>query len=142
MLNEICHEIKNWFDVDRHFGVFTIQDGTIDLEIQNDQYFRIVGSVFNDGIYKYPATDLVDEEFDGAVWALAIPNEIILLADEIAEWKDKYGGVDSVAMSPFQSESFGGYSYSKSGGGASDGTTNAGTWQAVFRSRLNKWRKI
>ena len=148
MLSELCHELNNWFDRSRYLGDFIIQNGEIisrndgSMGLQNGQYFRIIGSIFNDGVHQYPATDLHDEEFEGAVWGMAVPQEVIALAEDIAAWQDKYGGVDSEAMSPYQSESFGGYSYSKSGGGASDGTSNAGTWQGTFTARLNKWRKI
>ena len=163
MISEICQELKNWFDEasdgtkTRYFGTFVIEDKTIDLsgtEIKSGQYFRIVGSIFNDGVYKYepevtptqehPETHrpvLVDETFNGAVWAMAIPNEVIALAAEISDWVAKYGGVDSAAMSPFTSESFGGYSYSK-GSGGSGATGQTGSWQSAFASRLNQWRKI
>lgn len=166
MLEELCHELKNWFDRksdgtdDRYFGNFTIENGTIDLsgtDIQPNQYFRIVGSVFNDGVYKYepevvptqehPETHrpvLTDETFDGAIWAMAVPSEVIALASDIDAWQTKYGSVDNAAMSPFTSESFGGYSYSKSSGTVSNGngSGNTGTWQSVYANRLNKWRKI
>ena len=123
MIEEICRELNNWFDENpkdgsnnRYFGNFIITDGTLDLseiDLKNGQYFRIVGSTFNDGVYQYPATGLTDEEFFGAVWAMAVPPSVIALIAEIEAWQDKYGGVDSQAMSPFTSESFGGYSYSK-----------------------------
>ena len=154
MLEELCHELNNWFDENpkdgtkRHyFGEFTIENGALDLSeigIQTGQYFRIVGSVFNDGVYQYPANGLADEIFDGAVWAMAIPSPVIALADDVDAWQSKYGSVDSLAMSPFQSESFGGYSYSKSNsnGSTGNGSGGAGTWQDAFANRLNKWRKI
>ena len=144
-MTDFCEELHNWFDVDRIFGTFTISNGEItvpDGYLQENQYFRIVGSVFNDGVYKYPSNELIDETFDGAVWAMAVPPAVIALANEIGEWQKKYGGVNSVLMSPYQSESFGGYSYSKSGGGSGDGTSLSGTWQGAFSSRLNRWRKI
>lgn len=146
MLTELCKELNNWFDKKRIFGTFTIEDGTLvgmsDV-LQDDQYFRIVGSIFNDGVYKHPATGLVDEVFDGAVWTMAVPPSVVDLAGKISEWQEKYGGVDSVAMSPFQSESFGGYSYTKKSGRSSDDSANiAGTWQNAFVSELNQWRKI
>lgn len=149
MLNELCHEIKNWFEKLVIVGDITIENGNITNDkflekIQDNQYFRIVGSVFNDGIYKYtgePITDLADEVYHGGVWLLAIPKEIITLSDDIDAWKSKYMSADSVAMSPYSSESFGGYSYSKSTGGDSAG--GGGTsWQSTFASQLNKWRKI
>lgn len=146
MLTELCKEIKNWFEYAKFFGEFTIEDNAITgpYSLQENQYFRIVGSVFNDGVYKYDENlVLVDETFKGAIWAMAIPNEVIALAAEIEAWADKYQTVDSAAMSPFNSESFGGYSYSKSSGGSSSGNVDlSGTWQGAFADRLNHWRKI
>jgi len=147
MLTELCQELRNWFDRERYFGEFEISGGVITAPfLVPGQYFRIVGSIFNDGVHQYgEATDvLIDETFDGAVWALAIPKPVINLAAEIAEWQKKYGGADSAAMSPYNSESFGGYSYSKSGGGAAS-SGSAGTptgWKAVYASSLNRWRKL
>ena len=150
MLDEICRELNNWFDRksdgsdDRYFGTFGIADGEIDLSetnIQTGQFFRIVGSVFNDGVHQYPAIDLTDETFDGAVWLMAVPSEIISLAEEIGAWMDKYSSADSPAMSPYQSESFGGYSYTKASNSTANGSS-AITWQSQFADRLNKWRKL
>lgn len=141
MLTELCQELRNWFERERHSGTFTIEDGNLSVDFLRDgQYFRICGSVFSDGVHQYPATELPSETFTGAVWALAIPAPVLRLSDEIDAWREKYEAVDSAAMSPFNSESFGGYSYSKSGTGAS-GTSGA-TWQTVFAARLNAWRKL
>lgn len=152
MLEELCRELNNWFDENpkdgskRHyFSKFTIENGELDLSdigIQNDQYFRIVGSVYNDGVYQYPANGLADEIFEGAIWAMSIPPQFIALASDIDDWQIKYCGVDSTAMSPFTSESFGGYSYSKSAGGGSYDGSGQVSWQGAFKSRLNQWRKI
>ena len=150
-LSEICRELNNYFDLQRKFGKFKIVASTITYEggvmsdfLQDGQYFRIVGSVFNDGVYVFnsPNTELHDEEFEGAVWAMAVPPDVIALSTEIDAWINKYGGVDSQAMSPYNSESFGGYSYSKSSGGDATGGTGGADWKSVFGSRLNKWRKI
>lgn len=145
MLTELCKELNNYFDIKHYYGEFTIADGAlVDIDyLQEGQYFRIVGSVFNDGVYQYPATELKDEVFDGAIWAMAIPSEVIALADDIDAWTKKYQSLDSSAMSPFTSESFGGYSYSKGSGSSSGNGGGVGnTWQGVFANRLNKWRKI
>jgi len=146
MLTEICQELRNWFERERYFGTYEISGGVITAPfLVNGQYYRVMGSIFNDGVHKYGDTAdvLTDETFEGSVWALAIPKPVINLAAEIAEWQDKYGTVDSAAMSPYQSESFGGYSYSKSAGGNSaSGASSTSTWQAVFASRLNPWRKL
>lgn len=149
MLTEICQEIKNWFDRNqpKYHGRFEVKNNIVyfkgqELPIQNGQYFRIIGSVFNDGVH-LRSSDLINESFSGSVWLMAVPCAVIDLSTEIKEWQNKYGGVDSENMSPYNSESFGGYSYSKSGGGSSDGSnTGTGTWQSTFAKRLNAWRKI
>lgn len=143
MLTELCQEVHNWFDVERHAGHFSIQGGTLDVDfLREGQYFRVIGSVFNDGVYQYHIDILDDEEFDGAVWALAIPKAVINLSAEIDAWQQKYETADSAAMSPFNSESFGGYSYSKSGSGTSGSSAGASSWKTVFSSKLNRWRKL
>ena len=144
MLTELCQELRNWFDVAHYSGSFTIEDGNISADfLQEGQYFRIMGSIFNDGVHQYPATDLTDEIFTGSVWALAIPKPVVDLDTEITAWRDKYEATDSAALSPFQSESFGGYSYSKSSGYSSNGDGASGvSWQSAYRSRLNMWRKL
>ena len=147
MLTEICHYLKNWFDFNqsKFFGKIKIEDGSFELmsEIQEGQYYRIVGSVFNDGVHKRGEEELTDETFDGAIWLMAIPAEVIQIAGEIKEWMALYGTAKSQNMSPYQSESFRGYSYSKASGGSSGGNSNAvPTWQSVFGSRLVRWRKV
>lgn len=143
-LTELCQELRNWFDRERHTGTFTIENGNLTADfLAPGQYFRVVGSIFSDGVHQYPAADLPSETFDGAVWALAIPKPVIKLATEIDEWRAKYETADSAAMSPFSSESFGGYSYSKSGTGSADGGgTTGGSWQTAFAARMNAWRKL
>lgn len=141
MIDEICQECKNWFvtDGDKHFGTFTISDGQIAPSnfLQQGQYYRVIGSVFNDGVHRYgDDTDkLTAETFKGAVWAMRVPYAVVQLAAEIQNWTDKYA--DTLA-SPYTSESFAGYSYSK----ATSASGGLVTWQDNFRSRLNKWRKI
>lgn len=146
MLTKICAELRNWFLKKRYFGSFEIQDGVLtyedgEIDVKEGQYYRIIGSVFNDGVYLRGSETLIDEAFDGAVWTMAVPKDLISLAAKIEAWESKYGGVDSANMSPFNSESFKGYSYSKSGGGSSDGS-GTGTWQKAFAKELNPWRKI
>lgn len=152
MLTEICQELRNWFDRDQKkwHGEFQIQDGLLtnagDI-LKEGQYYRIVGSLLNDGVHKYTGTaddELMDESFSGSVWSMAIPPTVVKLSQDIDDWMGKYGGIDSQAMSPYTSESFGGYSYSKNSGGSSaDGSSGGGSdWRTVFASRLNRWRKI
>ena len=139
MLEQVLMHLNNWFLVPGgiHEGTYTIEDGGIALPfLANGQYFRICGSVFNDGLHQYPASDLKAETFEGAVWALAVPQAVIELAAEIEAWETKNG---DASVSPYQSESFGGYSYSKATDSATGGAV---TWQSAFRSRLNAWRKL
>lgn len=136
MLEEVLQHLNNWFLVPDgiHTGEFTVQDGSITLPfLQNGQYFRVEGSVFNDGLHQNPSHDMENEVFDGTVWALAVPKAVISLADEIAAWNEKNG-----TPGPYTSESFGGYSYSK----ATNASGVAVGWQDVFKSRLNTWRRI
>lgn len=142
MLEQVLQETKNWFIVPNgvHSGTYTIQEGGVTLPFLRDrQYFRIIGSVFNDGLYQYgpDMEPFQDETFEGAVWALAIPKAVIKLAEEIAAWQEKYGEITS---SPYSSESYGGYTYTKAGGANENG--GAGGWQSAFRSRLNTYRKL
>ena len=136
MLETVLQNLNNWFLVPDgvHAGEFTVQSGQITLPfLQTGQYFRVVGSVFNDGLHQYPVADLTDETFTGSVWALAVPKAVIELAEEIDAWQTKNGD-----PGPFTSESFGGYSYSK----ATNASGMAVGWQDVFKSRLNDWRRI
>ena len=137
MLTEVCAEIRNYFVKDIHNGTFEIVGGKITpLDfIQENQYFRIVGSVFNDGVYQNTA-DLVltDEIFSGSVWSMAVPPSVIDLAEEIK----KYNESDEAKPSAYTSESFGGYSYSK----ATDSNGVPLDWKKVFASRLNPYRRI
>ena len=161
MLTEICAFLRNWFERDKFFGDFVIVNGQLmrsdgsALPLLSGQYFRVVGSVFNDGVHKLPEesaptrdnqtsapdplTILNDEEFSGAVWSMAVPPDFLALVEDITGWVT----VNAQAIaSPYTSESFAGYSYSlKSGSSASDGTGGL-SWQTQFAARLNPWRKI
>lgn len=149
ILTELCQELRNWFDRNqpKYYGEFVIENGVLvlsgDMSLRDGQYFRVIGSALNDGVHKYGVygDSLTDEEFTGTVWAMAVPPAILTLVKDIEAWQDKYGGIDSAAMSPFASESFGGYSYSKSGAGSGSGSASSG-WRSAFAGRLNPWRKI
>ena len=132
MLETVLMYLNNWFVVGRYDDTYTIEDGGITLPFLVDgQYFRVVGSLFNDGVYQYPA-ELTDETFDGSVWALAIPKALLSTVDEITAWTAKNG--DGGA---YTSESFGGYSYSK----ATNSKGMAVGWRDVFAAQLAPWKK-
>lgn len=139
MLEQILDFIHNYFIKEVYRGIFKIKDGTLDVDfLVEGQYFRIKGSLLNDGVYQYPAYTLMDEEFKGEIWSMAIPRSMLDLATEIEDWQKEYG---DKANNPYQSESFGGYSYSKASGTDSKGNSLA-TWQGTFGSRLNAYRKL
>jgi hypothetical protein len=143
LLEEVCGYLHNYFIHEIHTGDFSIVNGSLDVDfLQNGQYFRIVGSVFNDCVCQYPAADLHDEEFSGSVWAMAVPPSLIALLLEIEAWIAKYDGDDSTLNSPYTSESFNNYSYSKASGTNSDGSYAPVTWQSIFAKRLDRWRKL
>jgi hypothetical protein len=141
VLETVLIHLKNWFVVPRgvHEGIYTIKNSNLELPfLQNGQYYRICGSVFNDGLHKYGDIDdkLQNETFSGTVWALAVPKAVVELSAKIEEWQNKNG--EAVA-SPYSSESFGGYSYTKT----TDSNTGAvATWETVFRPQLNPYRKM
>ena len=146
MLTELCQELRNWFDrgQPKYQGDFHIVDGMLTdtiPELQIGQYFRIMGSTFNDGVYQFPAEELRDEDFHGSIWLMAVPQEVEKLSEEIDDWQTKYFSIDSQAMSPYSSESFSGYSYTKPTSSSIDGGSGLG-WQSAFSSRLKRYRKI
>lgn len=136
MLEQVLDTIHNYFVRSALRGTITIKDGHVDgLTLLSGQYYRIIGSVLNDGIHT--DTDVLADEppFRGEVWAMAVPTAVIALTSEIEEWQGKYG---EAVNTPYQSESFGGYSYSKMSG--ENGA--AVDWRNVFKSRLDAYRKI
>ena len=146
MLTEFFQYLRNWFygNEPRYDAEFTISNGQLNIadKIKPGQCYRIFGSTLNDGVYLHDGKDdLQDETFKGTVRLMAVPRDVLTLAGEISEWQKKYGGVDSEAQSPFYSESFGGYSYTK-GAGSTSSATSASTWQQAYASRLSLWKKV
>ena len=149
MLQQVMEHIHNYFIKDSHESDYEIVDGTISLSFLLDgQRFLVIGSCLNDGVYTYHAdgmrndddteeVGLKDETFAGTICALAVPPAVIALSSEINTWVDKYG--DQV-ISPYTSENvLGVYSYTKAGG---NGATGTASWQDVFSSQLNRWRRL
>lgn len=138
MLEQILDYIHNYFVYKEYSGVFTISDGRLEGDsgyLLDGQYFKIEGSVLNDGLYEYPGYMLTDEEFEGKLLTLAIPPALLNIAQEISEWVEKNS---KVINNPYNSESFGGYSYSK----ANSSNGGAFGWKDMFGGKLNRWRKI
>lgn len=154
-ITEMCLECKNFFLKSGrdsiHSGTFTISNGVIaPLDfLKVGQYFRIVGSdIGNDAVWEYTGNaieGLKDETFTGSIWAMSVPKAFVDLCEEIAEWQRKYGAVGSMNMSPYVSQSISGVfsaTKSSSGGSSGSGESSVQTWQSVYKSRLNKWRRI
>lgn len=155
MLEQLLTYLHNWFRVKdsvdgKHPGTYTIEGGRIVLPfLKPGQYFRLIGSDFSDGLYIYgeAITDenhtevwLQDETFYGSIWALAIPRVILQLAKEKSEIEAKIFDVTGkFADSPFTSESFGGYSYSKDASGQLSALSSQ---RLEIMHRLNQYRKI
>lgn len=148
MLTELCTELNNWFERCIVSGNITISsngvtvgDAPLSDYLQTGQYFRIVGSVFNDGVHCFLSDELEPENtFNGAIWAMAVPKEVVTLSEDIDAWNDAN---QTALNSPYQSESFGGYSYSmKSGNGGNGGSSASYTWRDQFAAELRKWRKL
>lgn len=146
MLDEVCGYLNNWFVKEVRKGEFTFTAEGFDADfLQQNQYFRVVGSVFNDGVYAYPASEMIEETFTGEIWAMAVPPAVIALTHDIEEWQEKYGSASSVNMSPFSSESFNNYSYTKASGGNRGNQSSSSaplTWKDVYGTKLTRWRRL
>lgn len=151
MLQQVLEYIHNYFIEAPNPGTYTIADGMVSPlpPLKNGQRFWICGSSLNDGVYTYrdgeilnddgsDAVGLQDETFAGTMCALAVPPAVITLSGEIASWVES----NRAAMdSPYTSESFNGYSYSKRTGGKTGGN-GALTWRDAPQARdLERWRK-
>ena len=150
ILTDICEELNNWFTPDRsnrYSGTYTITGGAIvlpdNVTLQPGQRMRIVGSVFNDGVHVYPAYDLIDETFDGSVWAMRVPVSVLGVAAELQAVAD--GTSAGSGSSPYASESLtaGGYSYTRATN--ADGTpldSYGAAWASAMRKLGRRWRKM
>lgn len=149
MLQQVCEFIHNYFIKDVYESIYDIADGMVSLPLLDGQRFLISGSALNDGMYTYhdtgikddddsEAVGLQDETFAGTICALAVPPAVKALSEEIKTWVETNG--ESV-NSPYQSENvIGVYSYTKASGGS--GAGGSVTWQDVYGSQLNRWRKV
>lgn len=149
MLQQVCEYVHNYFIQNRYDGIFEIADGMISLPLLNGQRFLIQGSALNDGMYTFhdtgikndddaKAVGLHDETWTGTICSLAVPPAVIELSGEIKAWVDEHG---SIVNSPYTSESvLGVYSYNKASGGS--GAGGSVSWQDVYGTQLNRWRKV
>lgn len=137
-LTDICDELNNYFTPREniHYGTFAVENGSIVAPfLREGQFFRVVGSIYNDGVYCYPCQELEDEVFEGAVYAMRVPPRVLDLAKRIADYRVQN---EKQTANTYASESFGGYSYTRQvdENGAVIG------WATAFATELNKWRKL
>ena len=149
MLEQVLYHIHNWFEREQILvRTCCIDDGSLPASVTDrmldGQWYRIEGSYLNDGLHQNPDTELEDETFNGTVTLLAIPKALMAVAEEISDWVDlNREAAQKATASPYQSESFDGYSYSmRSDLTASNGSGGLTGWQAAFASRLSPWRKM
>ena len=160
---EVMEHLNNRFVRSEEEGEFTITGGYLLVPTLADgQWYWIEGSLFNDGLHRYGVSgndetsalvgsavvgkalvgssgadsesDLVDETFNGRILGLSIPRTFEALVEDMEAWLEAH----PASSSGYTSESFGGYSYDLP-------TTDNGTAVTVydvFRSRLNKWRRL
>lgn len=155
MLQDVLNYLRNPFTINENgqpfhmeSGEFTITDDVLSLPfLLEGQRFMIVGSQLNDGVYTYHAEGIMNDDDDvraglraetfyGAIFAMAVPPAVVAICAEIREWADKFS---TIVNSPYQSESFGGYSYTKASGAGGNGVAG---WQEVFGKRLKAWKKL
>lgn len=138
-LYELLMYLRNFFTGDKwEFFGEEITDKRLPLPgLENGDYYLIEGSRRNNGIHVYGNSDLRNETYTGIVTEVCVPAELLALLDEINAWQEKNG---EAVQSPYQSESFGGYSYTKASGNSASGESTS--WRTVFGPRLRAWRKI
>lgn len=162
VLEQMLTNIHNWFEREVLYVTgCEVSGGSLPASVTgsmlNGMWYRVQGSYLNDGLHlyltEYPegeSSGLVDETFDGTISLLSVPKALVDLSDEISEWI----GLNSqarkmVAANPYQSESFGGYTYSvrfKSSDITSSGNAKLNGWQSQwqieFSKDLDPYRKL
>ena len=141
----ILKEINNYFYKTVEKNEFSINEGKVKVKGNYfpDQFIKIEGSIMNDGIYKILSFEnqeikienTIDEEFEGAIYGLAIPKDFIELIKEIEE----YQKMNPISKSNVISESYlNGYSYTM----ATNSNGQISGWQDVFKSKLDTYRRV
>ena len=135
MLYEVMQHCKNFFPKKYFEGTFEVKDGLLRLPEETAcRYMLVEGSALSDGVW-YIYDTLEDEVFTGVVTLLAPPKSFLDLVKDIEEWRTSN---EPGTLTPYASESFGGYSYTR----ATNGSGKAVSWHDVFSSRLKIWRML
>ena len=141
-MNEVLRYLNNYFFKFKETGSFIISENKLKGIRGNyitGQYILITGSTMNDRVVKVNNIDLDgimlekanNEEFEGVIYSLNIPANVIELVERIKEFKENNKPSDKA------SENFEGYSYSKS---TKNGKTV--TWKDVFFEELKLYRQM
>lgn len=178
MLTQICQYLRNWFVRTKMFGTFKIENGALTfadgmtLPLLPGQYYRIIGSVFNDGVHRLsgaeepveetvapdvgdseesadpPAPEPETDPYETLTDEPAFSGSVWTMAvppEVVAldnEIENWIKANEAVLNSPYSSESFGGYSYTIRTNYSAQGGSAQLSWQSVFGYQLNPWRKI
>lgn len=130
-IGSVMRHCRNYFEIGYADDTFEISGGVLSHRALHGGYYAIAGSKFNDGVHA-PDDALTDETFTGRVWLLNPPSRFVDLCRRIDEYEEKN------PVGALQSESFGGYSYSR----ASDPSGGAATWQTAFKRELGDYQKL
>ena len=148
MLLQVLRRINNFFETDENTGTFTITSETLtgDFAILplvgqyiliepygKDRLTGMTGSRLNAGIYLVGDEEITlagakNEVWQGTVYNLVIPSDVLESAQEIAQ------NVASTPQTNLVSESFGAASLSR----ATDKNGQVATWVDVYRAKLNE----
>lgn len=165
-IEALCAEVNNYHETDRIRGKFTIDSGSITLPfLCENQFFRILGSKWNDGVYIYSEYSFIirsstwEEVMKGNLdwgelrkykWGELVEHDLV---DEVFDgeiWPMRmprafldlskkiaeYNESDAAKISPFTSENISGY-YSYTKASATDNS-----WENVFKDSLKRWRRL
>lgn len=127
----VMRQVRNFFDRGYMDGRFTIA-GSVLSPAPAAPWIAISGSLYNDGVYPLSGgflAGVTDEVFTGRVWLLYPPKDFLDLCNEMSAYDDKH------PPGAYQSESFGGYSYTRSAG-------DGGAWQQAYKDRLTPYRHM
>lgn len=100
-------------------------------------FVAIKGSAYHNGVYSLLDGEMIDapdkdETFDGVVYPLRPPDDFLALCKDISAFDDKS------PVGAMQSETFGGYSYTR----ASGANGGVATWQNAYASRLIPFKRM
>lgn len=165
-IEALCAECNNFHDTERRFNKYTIENGNISLPfLCEHQFFRIVGSKFNDGVYIYVSDGIILraakweemtdcshdwEDIREKYWGDLGGHDLIDETFEGSIWSMNmpraffdlskeiaaYNATDAAKTTPFLSENISGYySYTKA-------DANSNLWTNVFKDKMKRWRRL